>query len=162
MTPKCFSLAVILCVVLLLSGCAAMRPTPPEVNLIGIEVRDISLTHVNLLANLRLFNPNAASITVLEVDYTLFLNGVKVSQGQTAKPVSIGAEDYGDVDLRMSSAYWDLFQFLNRMQTGEELEFSLQGSVKVGSLGMLSQTFTFDKHGNIPLRRSQSPPSASF
>jgi LEA14-like dessication related protein len=142
---------ILLLVVLLFTACAAMQPAPPEVNLMGLVMDEVTLSHVNMRADLRLFNPNDTAISVKGVEYELELNGVHVSTGKALRSLSIPANGYGTLDLRLSSAYWDLFRFFSRVQQGEELDFRLTGKVRVGGLGIISHTFNFDHQGKIPL-----------
>ena len=151
-----------LLVALLLTSCAAMKPVAPEINLMGLVVDEVTLSHVNMVANLRLFNPNAVTLQVQSVEYELQLNGVKVSAGQSLRSLDIAPDDYGNLDLRLSSAYWDIFRFVNNLQQGEELDFRLTGKVRVGGLGIIGHTFNFDHEGKIPLVGKDGRPSPLF
>ena len=102
---------LLLFMALFLSACTAMQPAAPEVNLMGLILDEVTLSHVNMKANLRLFNPNDTTISVKSVEYELELNGVHVSTGKSLRGLSIPANEYGNLDLRLSSAYWDLFRF---------------------------------------------------
>lgn len=151
-----------LLVVFLLSSCAAMQPVAPEINLMGLVMDEVTLSHVNMVANLRLFNPNEVSLRVDNVEYELQLNGIKVSSGKSLRSLSIAANDFGSLDLRLSSAYWDLFRFASNIEQGEELDFRLTGKVRVGGLGIIGHTFNFDHEGKIPLLSKDGQPSPLF
>lgn len=43
-----------------------------------LDVQNVTMSHVNLLADLRVFNPNEKALTMQGVDYTLHLEGIKV------------------------------------------------------------------------------------
>jgi LEA14-like dessication related protein len=151
---------LLLLVSLLLTACAALQPAAPEINLMGLVMDDVTLSHVNMVANLRLFNPNDMTINVESVEYALELNGVQVSTGKALRRLSIPANDYGTLDLRLSSSYLDLYRFFSRVQQGEELDFRLAGKVRVGGLAIIGHTFDFDHKGKIPLlsRKEDLPP----
>lgn len=134
-----------------LSACALKPVIAPEVSLNDLQITELSLTHANMLAGLKIFNPNNRAVNIQQVDYTLSLNGIRVSSGQSAKEVSIGAEEYGNLSLRLSSAYWDLLRIFNQVQTGKPAKFLLDGKVKVGGFGVLGKTFDFKKEGDISL-----------
>lgn len=144
---------VVLIVLLLasLSACALKPVIAPEVSLSDLQITELSLTHANMLAGLKIFNPNSMAVNIQQVDYTLSLNGIRVSSGQSSKEVSIGAEEYGNLSLRMSSAYWDLLRIFNQVQTGKTAKFLLDGKVKVGGFGLLGKTFDFKKEGDVSL-----------
>jgi len=146
----------------LIASCAAMQPAAPEINLMGLVMDEVTLSHVNMVANLRLFNPNAVTLRVESVEYELQLNGVKVSDGKSLRSLDIAANDFGSMDLRLSSAYWDLFRVVNNIQQGEEFDFHLTGKVRVGGLGIIGHTFNFDHEGKIPLLNKDGRPSPLF
>lgn len=151
--PTGFLLRAIVVLFLLssLSACALKPVAAPEVSLNDLQITELSLTHANLLAGLKIFNPNSVAVKIQQVDYTLSLNGIRVSSGQSAKEVSIGAEEYGNLSLRLSSAYWDLLRIFNQVQSGKTAKFLLDGKVKVGGFGILGKTFDFKKEGDISL-----------
>lgn len=151
--PQSLLLRAILVLFLLngLSACALKPVIAPEVSLNDLQITELSLTHANMLAGLKIFNPNTRAVNIQQVDYTLSLNGIRVSSGQSAKEVRIGAEEYGNLSLRMSSAYWDLLRIFNQVQTGKTAKFLLDGKVKVGGFGILGKTFDFKKEGDVSL-----------
>ena len=98
------SLLLILLITALLNSCSTINTTPPEVNLMALEVQDVTLSHVNLLADLRIFNPNQDAVTIQGVDYTLHLEGVKVFAGRSSFTEMIAPQEYGHITMRLSSA----------------------------------------------------------
>ena len=138
---------------LLFSACSTINAIPPEVNLMKIDVQDVTLSHVNLLAELRVFNPNETPVTVHGVDYTLHLEGIKVFAGRNNMRQDIEPQDYGFLTLRLSSAYWDLIQLLDKLPNKTDVAFSMQGSMRVGGSSTFAKRFSFDKQGVIPLQK---------
>ena len=138
----------------LLNSCSTINTIPPEVNLMALEVQDVTLSHVNLLADLRIFNPNQDSVTIQGVDYTLHLEGVKVFAGQSSFTQSVEPQEYGHVSLRLSSAYWNIIELLNRLPDREEVSFSMAGSIKVGKNSLFAKRYSFTKQGMIPLQKA--------
>lgn len=161
-TRSLLIIAVIL-FALLFSACSTINTIPPEVNLMKIDVQDVTLSHVNLLAELRIFNPNEAPVTVHGVDYTLHLEGIKVFAGRNNMRQDIEPQDYGFISLRLSSAYWDLIQLLDKLPNKTDVAFSMQGAMRVSGSGMFAKRFSFDKQGVIPLQKltgnSLQPPN---
>ena len=140
--------------VILLASCSAVNVMPPEVNLIRIDVRDVTLSHVNLLADIRIYNPNDNSVVIQGVDYTLSLEGIKVFSGGNYQATTIKPKEYGFITLRIASAYWDIIQLLNRLPDKTDVAFTMQGSVRVGGSHMFSKRFSFEKKGVIPLQQT--------
>ncbi len=119
-----------------------------------VEVQDVTLSHVNLLAEVRVFNPNEKGVTIQGVDYTLHLEGIKVFSGRNNLSQTIEPQEYGFLTLRVSSAYWDMIQLLNRLPNKTDVAFSMQGSIRVGGSSMFAQRFSFAKEGVIPLQKA--------
>lgn len=136
------------------SSCSTINAVPPEVNLMRVDVQDVTLSHVNLLADLRVFNPNEKEFTIQGVDYTLHLEGIKVFSGKSNLKETIGPQEYGHLTLRLSSAYWDIIQLFNKLPNKSDVAFSMQGSISVGNSRLFAQRFSFDKQGIIPLQKA--------
>lgn len=136
-------------ILLLLGACASLRPEPPEVSLIGLQIEELTLSHINMRADLRLFNPNRIGLTIEQVDYALALNGVRVSAGKSMSAVRIAAGDSADVALRISGSYLTLLQLINNLHRQEDLKYLLDGSVKVRGMGILGRTFPLREEGVI-------------
>lgn len=139
------------CLVLTLAACAAIRPLPPEVQLTGLEITDMSLSHANFMATLSLFNPNATSLDIHGMKFTLHLNDVKVANGQSVRSFSIPAEESGEASLRLSSSILNLLQLSFKLQGQTEISFRLNGEVQVGGLRLLGATIPIEREGTIPL-----------
>lgn len=140
--------------VIALSSCSAINPLPPEVNLMRVDVQEVTLSHVNLLADLRVFNPNATGFTVQGVDYTLKIEGIEIFSGKSRMRQIIAPQEYSHLTLRLSSAYWDIIQLLNKLPNTSGVAFAMQGSILVGGNRLLAQRFSFDKQGIIPFQKT--------
>lgn len=153
-TIKSLLITTVLFFVIPLSSCSTINAIPPEVNLMRVEVQDVTLSHVNLLAEVRVFNPNEKGVTIQGIDYTLHLEGIKVFSGRNNLSQTIAPQEYGFLTLRVSSAYWDMIQLLNRLPNKTDVAFSMQGSIRVGGSSMFAQRFSFAKEGVIPLQKA--------
>jgi len=136
------------------SSCSTINAVPPEVNLMRVDVQDVTLSHVNLLADLRVFNPNEKALTVQGVDYTLHLEGIKVFSGKSSLSQIIAPQEYGHLTLRLSSAYWDIIQLFNKLPNKSDVAFAMKGSIRVGENSLFAKRFSFDKKGIIPLQKA--------
>ncbi|MGQ9744830.1 MAG: LEA type 2 family protein [Dissulfurimicrobium sp.] len=137
-----------------LASCAIIKPSAPEINLASIKVTDITLTNVEFVARLKVYNPNNTAITINEVDYELKMCGVKVSRGRSIEAVKIGALETGQVDMRLSSSYLDLIKVLGGVQNGANAAFIFEGEVKYSILGLSNLIYRFKKKGTLPVSLS--------
>lgn len=140
--------------VLFLSACSTINAVPPEVNLMRLDVQDVTLSHVNLLADLRVFNPNDKAVTIQGVDYTLHLEGIRVFSGRSSLSQTIPPQEYGYLTLRLASAYWDIIQLLNKLPNTSDIAFSMAGTIRVGGSRIFAQSYSFAKEGTIPLQKT--------
>ena len=136
---------------LALSGCSAIRPNPPEVQLAGLTISDLTLSHANFLATLALYNPNNATLELEGLEFALFLDDVQVARGATSKEFSIPSEQTGNVPLRMSAGLFDLFRFSQRLKDLDQVPFRIVGKLQVGGPGFLWMTVPIESKGAIPL-----------
>jgi len=143
--------ALLASLLLAFAGCARTRPLPPQIQLTALQLSELSLSHAAMEARLKLFNPNDFSVKVKEVSFDLALNDVHVAHGQGARDLDIGAGQYGETSLRLSSSYFDLLQLGNRLQNSQEVNFLLEGSVRLGGFGILPVTVPIRREGSIPL-----------
>ena len=149
---KFFITPALICL-FLLSSCSTMNIIPPEVNLMGVDVHDVTLSHVNFLADIKLFNPNNDAVTIQGVDYILLLEGIKVFSGKSNQPLTIAPQEYAKLGLRLSSAYWDIIQILNTLPDKTDVVFSMQGSIRVGGEGLFARRYSFNREGVIPVQK---------
>ena len=141
----------ILMLVFLLTGCATLRPEPPEVQLAGLTISDLTLSHANFLATLNLYNPNHSALDIKGLEFALFLDEMQVSRGATAKAFSIPAEQTGSASLRLSTSFVSLFRLAQRLKSLDAVPFRVAGEVKIGGPGFLRMTVPIDSKGTIPL-----------
>ena len=139
---------------LVLSACSTINAVPPEVNLMRVDVLDVTLSHVNLLADLRVFNPNEKDLTIQGVDYTLRLEGIKVFSGRSNMRETIAPQQYGHLTLRLSGAYWNLIQLINKLPNTSDVAFSMQGSIRIGKSYLFAHRYSFATQGTIPLNKT--------
>lgn len=150
-TNRPLRLLVTLLLGLMLGGCAAMRPEPPEVQLAGLTISDLSLSHANFLATLSLYNPNSTALDVEGLEFALFLDDVRIARGVTAKSFTLPAEQTGTAALRLSTSFIDLFRLSRKLKGIDEVPFRIDGKVRVGGPGFFWLTVPVESEGIIPL-----------
>ena len=135
----------------MLSGCSTIRPEPPDVQLAGLTISDLSLSHANFLATVSLYNPNSATLEVEGLEFALFLDNLRFAQGKTAKTFSVPAEQTGEAALRLSTSFLDLFRLSQRLKDLDEVPFRIAGEIRIGGPGFLWMTVPIESEGTIPL-----------
>ena len=153
MTQKIFPLHLLITLLLgcLLSGCATIRPEPPDVQLAGLTISDLSLSHANFLATVSLYNPNSTALEVEGLEFALFLGNLRFAQGKTAKTFTVPAEQTGEAALRLSTSFLDLFRLSQKLKKLDEVPFRIAGEIRIGGPGFLWMTVPIASEGTIPL-----------
>lgn len=152
MIPRLVKATVVFVLLAVLGGCSAVpRPQTPGVELMALEVEDISLTHANMVAQVRLFNPNTFTLKVEGVRLALNLNGVRIATGNAVGPLYIETQKKGILPVRLSSPLWSYFNLANSLQGAQDVNFHLTGDVDVGGWGILRGRLPIDRKGVIPL-----------
>lgn len=148
---KRFSLPYLLVgITLLLSACASMRPVPPEVSLLSLQLENLSLSHAIMSADLSLYNPNDFPLDIQRATYSLSLQNIQVAHGQSTNKLRIASHDTGNLTLRLSSSYLNLLR-IGRNSPQQDIPFAIDGQVTLGGFGVLSSTVSFKEEGIIPL-----------
>lgn len=137
--------------IMFFAACSSVKPDPPQISLKSLEIVEMSLSHALMQAELNMINPNDFDIDIKHVDYELKLNGVKISSGRSAKSVLLPASGRGSILLDLSSSYLALFSFLQKVKTGEPLEYELDGTVDLGGFGFVTIPYPIHKTGQINL-----------
>ncbi len=149
---KRFARTCLLALLLLsLGACARVRPEPPEISLLALQLENLTLSHAILSVDLGLYNPNSFPLTIERAAYSLSLQGIEVAQGRSASGVRIGAGESGSLNLRLSSSYLNLLR-IGRQQSGQQdIPFVVDGEVTLAGFGVMTRTLRFREEGVIPL-----------
>lgn len=160
-TPFLNRLLPLVALVAMLSGCAAFRAEPPEVALIGLQVENLTLSHAILTADLSLFNPNNFSINIREVRYALSINNIQVAQGMSLDGIRLGAHQYGQLPLRLSTSYFNLLRLGPLLEQNKPLPYEISGEVTLGNYLIGSRARNFSKKGTLDLAELSGQPTAT-
>ncbi len=147
-----FYLMAVLSCVILFTSCGGIKPEPPEVGLAGVTISGLTLSHANILATLEVYNPNAKSLKVERVQYTMAINGVKVAKGLSLEEAVIPANGTGHIKLNVRSPYWDIVRVMGNIKKGRPAVVLLKGSVRLGGFGFSSYTYPFERRGTLSLQ----------
>jgi LEA14-like dessication related protein len=142
---------ILLALVLFPLGCSSVKPKAPEVSLSRLQVGELNLSHANLLAGFRVYNPNLIALTLEQVDYSLSLNGIQVSSGSSVEPLTVAGHGYGELSVKLSTAYLDLLRTINLAKKDKTLNYSLRGNILVSGLGLVRVNFPLQELGTIKI-----------
>jgi LEA14-like dessication related protein len=140
----------------LLVSCASVEA--PVVTLTGLEVRGLSTEGIEftLLADVQ--NPNDFGADVRDLEYSVFLDDVRVARGEQTETVPVGANSSVEVGIPFTLLWGGMDEKLSHVLDDGEHDWRLKGSVRI-SKGALSKTFRFSEGGrfDVPAGGKRGP-----
>ena len=137
-----------------LGACAALAPhiEPPQLDLVGVDVKDATLAEQHFLLRLRVQNPNDMALPVQGIDYTLRLGDQDFGGGSSVSAFTVPARGEVEFEITMTTNLAvTLWKVLPRLKdTSQPLEYRLVGKVTTGLAFVHS--IPFDARGSVPLR----------
>lgn len=138
MRPDSRRFAVGAIAVALLAGCAALAPRleAPEVSLVGVSVRELSLNpRVDLRLELR--NPNRVEVPIDRIDFVLRIEDARFGSGQSKAPVTLPALGTVIAEVAVQVDLRDALRHLRgrlREGGGAALRYEIAGDATIGGI----------------------------
>ncbi|MGA7801678.1 MAG: LEA type 2 family protein [Gammaproteobacteria bacterium] len=152
---------VLLLALLGAAGCAqfGVRPDPPRVTLVGLQLVDMGLFEQHYRLRLRLQNPNDFPLSVAGMQYALAINHQPFATGVSDERIDV--KPYGSVvvEADVFSSLGSVLAQLRRLEQGrlERLHYRLSGKVALaGRRGKLP----FEFQGEVPLQAPERVPDS--
>jgi LEA14-like dessication related protein len=142
------------CVALLavaLAACTSLVPRPlaPDVALDSVTAMTIGAQGAMARVRLLVRNPNGYDLATDSLDYTLTIDGRRMSSGALARPVTLAANAVTPVDLDVLTDLEVLGNSLDRAARRGALPYEIDGEVVLGN----GTRLPFRHHGEFnPLR----------
>jgi len=145
----------ILCLSMLFtSGCAPKRKfISPQVELLGLNVRDVSFSHINYEANIRVYNPNLETLSITDVGYRLYLNDVNMVNGESQVDAVVEPHKEATIPLRLSGSLFSTLRFLASMPNARKISFVMKGTLHGHSQGGENFSLPFEEKGELDLQQ---------
>lgn len=144
-------LAALLAVVTM-PGCAALRDLfksafkKPDLRFKTVNLKDASLTGLNLETIWTLDNPNAVGLSLAEIDYALFIEDKQVVAGKPRRGLQIPAADRADLSFPANVKFQDLAPTLTVFLNQDTARYRAEGHIGVQTpIGVLK--FPLKKEG---------------
>ena len=111
-------------------GCSQhSRFISPKVELLNLNVKDVSFSHINYQAKIRLYNPNLEALKVDYMQYSLYINGIKLVDGAEQVSEEIGPHKEAVIPVRLSGSVLNVIRLISNMQNAKEVDFEMKGTV---------------------------------
>lgn len=120
-----------------LTGCSSWMSgdlKDPDVRLVNVEVIKAKLLEQRFVLRFRIDNPNTISLPVRGLDYTVYLNDVKLADGSSDASFSVPALGRHEFEVPVRTNLWrHMRQVVKALEEPEEpIRYRLIGVVKTG------------------------------
>ncbi len=144
---------VLIIFLLIAGGCAPKRKfVSPQVELLGLDVRDVSLSHINYRATVRVYNPNLEPLEITDVQYALSLNGINMVNGESQVDQTVGPHEEVKLPLRLSGSLFSTLRFLASMPNARKISFVMKGTIVGSSQSGHAFALPFEEKGKLDLQ----------
>ncbi|MCW9706713.1 LEA type 2 family protein [Fodinibius salsisoli] len=142
--------------VLLIGGCQTIQDLADSIQKPTLSVDDVRVTGFNfqemqLTYDIKINNPNAASLQMLGYDYDLDLNGNSFLDGNQTKEVTVKASDASIIQMPMTLNFRDVYRTISGLANEKETSYNFISHLRF-DLPVLGETaIPVKKQGSIPL-----------
>lgn len=124
-----------LCLIVLLAGCATLRPQleQPKLSLVGLEIRELGLLRQRYVLTLNVQNPNAIAFPVRGLSYAVQIAGNDFAHGVSPKAFTVPAYGDSDVDVELTTNLMSTLQNVQQLLSGERdsIDYGLSGKLEL-------------------------------
>ncbi|CAD5109220.1 LEA type 2 family protein [Zestomonas carbonaria] len=135
---RTISLLMFFGLILGLAGCSSLSSgfKDPDVHLIEVEVVRAKLLEQRFVLRFRIDNPNPASLSVRGLSYNLYLNEMKLADGESNARFTVPAKGHLVFEVPVRTNLWrHVKPIVKLLETPEQpIRYRLQGEVKTGFL----------------------------
>lgn len=136
-TTRKLGLLFLLFAASLSSGCATWMGgdfKAPDVQLVNVDVVRARLLEQELILSFRIDNPNGTNLPVRGLDYTVFLNDVKLASGQSSTWFTVPAHGHEEFTVPVNTNLWRHMKYIVKLleKPDKPIQYRLEGEVKTG------------------------------
>jgi LEA14-like dessication related protein len=141
--------AVLLVLLAMLAGCAALapKPLPPSVELAGLRVTRLAPTDTRLRVALTVRNPNPYALGLSALEATMTIEGERFATSALVAPVTVAASGEARVELDVRTDFGAVAAVADRMAKERRARYEMTGSAVVQD-GM---RLPFTRRGELPV-----------
>ncbi len=137
---------------ILAAGCAQhTRFVSPKVELLNLNVKDVSFSHINYQAKIRLYNPNLEALKVDFMQYSLYVNGIRLVDGAEQVDKKVPPHQEAVIPIRLSGSVLNVIRLISNMQNASEVDFEMKGTVSGIDTNGNSFSLPFSEKGKLDL-----------
>lgn len=145
------------CLIALATGCStASPPEPIGVNLVDLEVREVTLFEASLVARVRITNPGPEPLELVGGSLKMLLDGRKIGTALCSEPFSVPAFDSTIVDMSVQVNTASAITRLPKLLEQNVVSYGVRGAFySEGTLGR--RAHSVERAGSLDLRGATAP-----
>jgi LEA14-like dessication related protein len=153
-------LPALLCLVLVLGGCASLRLSSDtlKVTVSNIEVVEATLMEQLYRVTLRIQNRSEHPVTLAGGSFDLALNGRDFGSGVTNTRVTIAPFTDAQVDVRMVSTVFGIARLVQGLQDRGDRPLAYEISGRFSTDGLIHLPFSESGEIDLPRQPADAPP----
>ncbi|NIF25775.1 hypothetical protein F3J44_05195 [Pantoea sp. Tr-811] len=136
--PSAPRLLLLSALLALLAGCASWGSDDwrePQVHLVEIETVKARLLQQEFVLHLRIDNPNDSRLFIRSLNYTLWLNDLRLAEDEVSVWRSVGGHARRTFKVTARTNLWQHLKPLAKLlKSGQPLQYRLQGELETGLL----------------------------
>lgn len=141
---------------LVITGCQTLQDITESIQIPKLSVDDVRVTGFNfqemhLTYDIKVANPNAASIQMLGYDYGLSINGDSFLTGDQTEKITVEASDESIFQVPMTINFSDLYDVVSGVATKDEASYRFLSHLNF-DIPILGETeIPVEKQGKLPM-----------
>lgn len=152
LTSRLLSLCVLLGLALGTTGCSSWmggQLKEPELRLLDVEVIRARLMEQEFMLRFRIDNPNDRSLPIRGFDYSVYLNQMKLADGDSTTWLSVPANGHAEFEIPVRANLWRHMKSIVRLleKPDQPISYELQARLKTGL--MFGQTLHLQRNGTL-------------
>jgi len=152
-----FTILFILLIIIGFCSCSILQTTisekvkEPKVDFIDAKISGLSFEKIDLLFDLKIFNPNSIGIKLAGLDYDFLLDGNRFIKGNQDKGIEIPSKGEENIQLPLSLAFMDIYQIFQNLRDKGMSNYQIKCgfSFDVPILGVVR--IPVSKSGEVPM-----------
>jgi len=128
----------------------------PKISLEALKLKDLKLTGADLTLGVKLKNPNAFSMLLDNMKYSLDINGKSWVSGDASDDVQVAEKGENIIEIPISLNFLQIGRSVYKIVAGDEdLSYNFGGNLDLAtSIPLLGQiNLPFDRSGSIKVSR---------
>ncbi len=121
-----------------MSGCSTLvsklKPEPPIVKLVGIEVVKVEVLQQTFKLTLNLQNPNDFALPIRGLQFSAAINDEDFASGISNKGVNLEPMGEANMEVEVRSGLMQIIKNFSKLGSAKSLDYTLKGKIKVDGI----------------------------